>query len=91
MGARRLNRPARDGDFLPIAGQLLGDAHHARRQHVRALGKDVRQFRAQEAGTLSHRDPALQQEDFVGSPYSMAVSLLAAVTTAEAALRVHGI
>jgi hypothetical protein len=32
------------------------------RQHVRALGKDVRQFRAQEAGTLSYRDPALQQE-----------------------------
>jgi DNA-binding transcriptional LysR family regulator len=29
--------------------------------------------------------------DFVGSPYSTAVSLLAAVTTAEAALRVHGI
>jgi hypothetical protein len=28
----------------------------------RALGKDVRQFRAQEAGTLSYRDPALQQE-----------------------------
>jgi hypothetical protein len=47
---------------MPVAGQRLDDARHARRQHVRALGKDVRQFRAQEAGTLSHRDPALQQE-----------------------------
>ena len=47
---------------MPVAGQLLDDVDHARRQHVRALGKDVRQFRAQEAGTLSYRDPALQQE-----------------------------
>jgi len=36
--------------------------HHPRRQHVSALGKDDRQFRAQEAQPLPHCNAALQQE-----------------------------
>jgi hypothetical protein len=46
----------------PVAGQILDDAHHARRQHVSTLGKDDRQFGAKEALFLAYRNPALQQE-----------------------------
>ena len=47
---------------MPVGGELLDDAHHARRQHISALGKDDRQCRAQEAHPLAHRNAALQQE-----------------------------
>jgi hypothetical protein len=44
----------------PVAGQVLDDARHARRQHVSALGKDDRQLRAQEAQPLAYRYSSLQ-------------------------------
>ena len=46
----------------PIAGEVLDDAQHARREHVRARGEDDRQFGAQEANALAHGDAALQHE-----------------------------
>src|SRR5215510_5511036 len=44
----------------PVPGQILDEAHHARRQRVRALGKDARQFGTQKAKPLAHRNSTFQ-------------------------------
>jgi len=46
----------------PVACQLLDDTQHAWRQGISARRKDGGQFRAQEADTLAHGDPAFQHE-----------------------------
>jgi hypothetical protein len=48
--------------LAPIAGQILDEVDHARREHVRALGQDGRKGLAQAGRTLSDWDTALEQE-----------------------------
>src|ERR1700730_11403856 len=48
--------------LAPVACQLLDDTQHAWRQGIGARRKDGGQFRAQEADTLAHGDPAFQHE-----------------------------
>jgi len=50
---------------VPVAGQLLDDVHHARRQDIGGRGQDARQLGAQEALPLPHGNAALQQEGAV--------------------------
>jgi hypothetical protein len=47
---------------MPVTSQFLDHMHHPWRQHVAAGGENARQFGAQEARPLPHRDPAVQQE-----------------------------
>ena len=46
----------------PVTGQVLNEPHHAWRQDIGWRGEDARQFGAQKALPLSHRNATLQQE-----------------------------
>ena len=46
----------------PVAGQILDQVNHARRQHRAACRENAWQPGTQEAPPLSHRDPTLQEE-----------------------------
>ena len=47
-------------ELVIVACKSLDDTHHARRHHVRAPRKDARQFAAQKAQPLAHRNPTFQ-------------------------------
>jgi hypothetical protein len=50
------------GAISTSSSEFLDHMHHPWRQHVAAGGENARQFSAQEARPLPHRDPAVQQE-----------------------------
>ena len=47
---------------VPIAGQSLDNAYHARREHIRRRCKNARQLSAQKPKTLTYSDATLEQE-----------------------------
>ena len=47
---------------MPVLHQAFDQVHHARREHIGAVGQDVRQRLPQRSQALSHRNAALEQK-----------------------------